>query len=106
MMAAPTVDDLGALLGRSVTDEQGQAVLQIVTSVVKAYTRDAGFVNGVPTDELRSVILTSAARLIAHPRQLGVSETLGPQSASFREGFVGFTVAERFVLDRYRVKAL
>jgi hypothetical protein len=97
--------ELGALLGRTVTQEQGNAVLAIVTSMAKAYTRDEGFTAGVPNDELRSVILSASARLIAHPRQLGMSENLGPESASWREGFTGWTVAELFTLNRYRKRA-
>lgn len=104
-MSAPTYTDLGALLGRSVTEVQGNAVIQVVTSMVNAYTRGEGFTSGVPNDELRAVVLTAAARLLAHPRQLGMAETVGPESVSYREGFTGFTVAELFTLNRYRKRA-
>lgn len=81
-MSAPTYTDLGALLGRSVTEVQGNAVIQVVTSMVNAYTRGEGFTSGVPNDELCAVVLTAAARLLAHPRQLGMAETVGPESVS------------------------
>lgn len=104
-MSAPTYSDLGALLGRTVTEAQGTAVIQVITSMVSAYTRGVGFIDGVPNDELRAVVLTASARLLAHPRQLGMAEALGPESASFREGFSGFSVAELFTLNRYRKRA-
>lgn len=105
-MATPTVVDLSAVLGRTVSAEQGGAVLSIVTAMVKAYTRGEGFdSDGAPNDELRAVVLTASARLLAHPRQLGMAEALGPESASFREGFSGFSVAELFTLNRYRKRA-
>lgn len=104
-MAAPTYSDLGALLGRTVTEAQGNAAIEVVTAMAQAYTRGQGFTDGAPNDELRAVILTASARLVAHPRQLGMSETLGPESASYREGFTGWTVSELFVLNRYRKRA-
>lgn len=104
MTAAPTSSDLAALLGRTVTPEQGAAVLQAVSGMVKAYVR--GGPGWQPNDELRSVILTCAARLVSHARQIGVSESLGPHSASWRESPVNFSLAERLTMDRYRRKAL
>lgn len=99
----PTVEDLSALLGRTVPAEQGEAVLSVATMAVRAYVR--GGPSWEPNDEESSVILTAAARLIAHPRQVDLSESVGPQSVSFRNGFQGFTLGERITLDRYRVTA-
>ena len=104
-MAAPTPAELGALLGRAVTSEQGVAVLQVVTSMARAYTRDAGFTDGTPNDEIRAVILTAAARLLSNPRGLLMDETVGPESVSYRSAFTGWTVAELFTLNRYRARA-
>lgn len=102
-MTALTVADLSALLGRNVPTPQGEAALSVVTMAVRAYVR--GGPSWVPNDEQASVILTAAARLIAHPRQIDMSESVGPQSASLRAGFQGFTLGERITLDRYRVTA-
>jgi hypothetical protein len=102
-MAAPTVSDLSALLGRPLPDEQGEAVLSVVTMAVRAYVR--GGVNWEPNAEQASVILTAAARLAAHPRQIGLSEAVGPESVDFRAGWYGFTLGERITLDRYRATA-
>ncbi len=104
-MPAATVVDLSALLGRTVSAEQGGTVLSIVTAMVKAYTRNEGFVDGVPNDELRAVILSAACRMVANPRGIDLAESVGPQSVSFRGAFTGWTVAESFTLNRYRKRA-
>ncbi len=107
---APTVADLTALLygasGTAVDSTQGAEVISTVTQLANAYTRGVGFTDGVPNSDIAAVILTAAARLLAHPRQLAVDETVGPDSASFRGGFTGWTVLEGIVLDRYRVRAV
>ena len=72
-----------------------------VTQMAKAYTRDGGFTAGVPNAEIASVITTAAARLVANPEQLG--STIG--TVSIRGAFNGWTLTERLVLNRYRIKA-
>lgn len=73
----------------------------VVTKMAKAYTRDGGFTAGVPNAEIAAVITTAAARLVANPEQL--SSTVG--TVSIRGGFSGWTLTERLVLNRYRIKA-
>jgi hypothetical protein len=102
-MAAPTVSDLSALLGRSVSAEQGGAVLSVVTMAVRAYVR--GGPAWEPNEEQAGVILTAAARLCSNPSGLDRSESVGPQAASWRNSFQGFTLGERITLDRYRITA-
>ena len=104
-MAAPTYLDLGALLGRPVDPTQGAAVLAIVTSQVSAYTRGEGFIDGVPNDDLRGVILLASLRVIANPEGIARSVTKGPESADLRGTFNGFTVGEQMTLNRYRVRS-
>lgn len=87
-------------------DDSGFIVLadqhvQIVTAMVRAYTRDQGFTGNVPNDELAAVITTATARLISNPEQL--DQTVG--AVSIRGGFQGFNLAETFVLNRYRRRA-
>ena len=117
-MAAPTRAELRKLLGKPFAYEDAQAdlVLSIITAMVKAYTRGRGFeditvvtlegeppeevstvIPDVPNDDMRVAILTASARLLSHPRQLGLSETYGPQSAFYREGFAGFAPRLRVV---------
>jgi hypothetical protein len=104
-MAAPTALDLGAFLGRTVSSGQGESVLQVATSQVRAYVRGQGFTDGVPNDELASVVLTLAARYFAHGRQIAMDEAVGPESVSYRSSPGSFTVAEIFTMNRYRVRS-
>lgn len=56
---------------------------------------------GEPNDELAAVITTAAARLLANPEQVDS----GVGSTWTRGSFQGWTLAELFVLNRYRVRA-
>jgi hypothetical protein len=110
-MAAPTSVDLGALLGQDFSDggegtDQAVAVLTIVSAMASSYTRGRGFTAGVPNDEIKAVILTASARLISNTTGLLYDEGEGPSQLSYRSAFSGWTVAELFVLNRYRVTAL
>jgi len=80
--------ELVALAGQSVT---------IITALARSYTRGGGFSNGNPADDLAAVITTATARLVANPEQLRV--TVGGVQT---DGFQGWTLAELFVLNRYR----
>ncbi|MBB2992359.1 hypothetical protein FHR72_003858 [Mycolicibacterium iranicum] len=104
-MAAPTVADLSALLNRPVPEVHGNAALRNVTVMAKAYTRDQGFSDGVPNEELAGVIVSAACRLVANPRGIDMAEARGPESVSFRGAFSGWSVPELFVLNRYRERA-
>lgn len=104
-VSAPTATDLGALMGRAVNSEQATAVLSIVTAMASAYTRGQGFTAGVPNGEIRAVILTAAARLASNTSGLLRDEAEGPSSVSYRSAFTGWTTAELYVLNRYRVRA-
>ncbi|BBX39808.1 hypothetical protein [Mycobacterium simiae] len=105
-MAAPRYFDLGELLGQNVGSHEGDAVLTIITAMARSYTRGRGFTAGVPNDEIRAVILTAAARLYSNRTGLLYDEVEGPSQISYRSAFSGWTVAELFVLDRYRVRAM
>lgn len=104
-MSAPTYSELGALLGQAVSQEQGTAVLAMISAMASAYTRGEGFNDGAPNSEIRAVILAAAARFISNPRGLLIDETEGPASVSYRSSFQGWTTGELYVLNRYRVRA-
>ena len=74
----------------------------VITAMVAAYTRGRGFDLGVPSDDLAAVITTASARMVANPEQLPTR--VG--SVEVRAGFQGFSLAETFVLNRYRKRAL
>ena len=103
---------MAAITGQTVADFLGQGndaslvtlaekSADVVTQMARAYTRDGGFTAGVPNAEIASVITTAAARLVANPEQLG--STIG--TVSIRGAFNGWTLTERLVLNRYRIKA-
>lgn len=104
-MAAPTTDDLGAFLGREIDAGQATAVLGIVSAMAAGYTRGQGFTEGEPGPDVRAVILSASARLIADTSQITSEEAMGPFSVSYRAGFDGWSAAELAVLNRYRVRA-
>mgnify|MGYP000243451297 FL=1 len=102
-----------AVAGQDVADFLGQGtdtalvalageVVPVITAMVSAYTRGRGFDLGDPSDELAAVITTASARMVANPEQLPTR--VG--SVEIRAGFQGFSLAETFVLNRYRKRAL
>ncbi|MBX7452284.1 hypothetical protein GR927_30230 [Mycolicibacterium sp. 3033] len=108
-MSVPTADDVLGLLRKSSDEVDGQvsAALAIVSAMASAYTRGRGFnMYGEPNPEISAVIITAAARLASNASQLSRSETTGPFSQDIRGSFQGWTLAEQFVLNRYRVRAM
>lgn len=77
-------------------------VVPVITAMVRAYTRTRGFIADEPNDELAAVITTASARMVANPEQ--IPSKVG--SVEIRGAFTGFTLAETFVLNRYRRTAL
>ena len=78
---------------------------QINTAMARGYTRDRGFENGEPADDLAAVIVTATARLLANPDQVPNDVTAGSFSKRTYAGFTGWSLAETFILDRYRKRA-
>lgn len=77
--------------------------LPIVTAMVSAYTRGKGFTAGEPADDLAAVIITSTARLVGNPT-LARSVAIDDYSSNLG-AFVGWTLPELAVLNRYRKRA-
>lgn len=104
-MSAPTGADVAAFLGQggdtTLAALAGQHVA-IITAMARAYTRGAGFNNDEPSEDIAAVITTATARLVTNPEQ---SEDLAIGSYRTKGGFQGWTLAELFVLNRYRKKA-
>lgn len=71
---------------------------EVLTQMVLAYTRGAGFSNGEPNDQIAAVIVAATARMLANPQQIA-SDVGG---VSTRGGFQGFNLAERMTLNRFR----
>lgn len=73
----------------------------IVTALARSYTRDNGFTGPEPAEDIAAVIVTATARFVANPEQVPYDTG----SVSMRGGFVGWSLAETFVLNRYRRRA-
>lgn len=97
-MTSPEVD---ALLAGEIA-----AIVPIVTTMAKAYTRGRGFDSNQPNAEIAAVITTASARLATNPGQLSHTDTAGPFGHTVNGGFSGWTLAEQFVLNRYRARAM
>ena len=82
------------------------AIVPLITLMARAYTRGQGFDDDDPNDEIAAVIATASARLAANPKQLSHTDTAGPYSENVVGGFTGWTLAEQFVLNRYRKRAM
>lgn len=91
------------LLGQDLPSTQVHAALQVVAAMAKSYCRQDW--NELP-DDVAAVVKTATLRLLTHPRQLRMSETMAMMSADHREGFTGWSIGELFVLNRYRVRAV
>ncbi len=78
----------------------GQHVI-IVTAMARSYTRERGFLGVEPAEDVAAVITTATARMLGNPDQTD----LRAGEVSVRGGFVGWTLAELFVLNRYRKRA-
>lgn len=75
----------------------------IVAAMARACTRGRGFdpLYGDPEDDVAAVITTATARLVSNPGQL--KGAAGP--FQMNGGFTGWSLAELFVLNRYRKRA-
>lgn len=105
MAYLPSGVDVAVFLGR--VDDQTLAALahqhvDVVTAMCRSYTRGNGFYDGREVaDDLAAVILTATARLVGNPEQHR-ADTVGPFASTHT---VGWTIAETFVLNRYRKRA-
>ncbi|WP_204806451.1 hypothetical protein [Mycobacterium riyadhense] len=103
-MAEVTEADVAGLLNTKISSPG--AAIPIITAMAKSYTRGRGFdADGNPNTEIAAVITTAAARLAANARQLNASTTTPDITSDKRTFFNGWTLAEQFVLNRYRVRA-
>jgi hypothetical protein len=83
-----------------------ELAVSIITAMARAYTRGHGFDDGEPNDELAAVITTATARFIGNPNQISMSQSSGPFTMDVRSYLAGWTLAELFVLNRYRRQAM
>lgn len=104
-MVAATAEQLNTLLGQQVDTTRLDAVLAVVKAMAATYTRGQGFTNGDPAEDLAAVILTASARLLVNPSQVPHRDRMGAVESDWRGGFIGWTLVELAVLNRYRERA-
>ena len=100
-------EQVAAFLGKpgdAATLATATQAIPVVTVMAKAYVR--GGADWEPNDEIDAVIVTATARVVANPTGLSHDITAGPFAHSIRGAFQGWTLAELFVLNRYRKRAL
>lgn len=98
-----TAADVAAYLGQGDDEEivaLAGAHLPVVTTFVKAYVRGNGFADGVPNDDLDTVIKSATARLTVNPEQ-NKRISVDDYSQTFTT-LDGFTLPELAVLHLYR----
>lgn len=103
-MATVTAQDVADFLGQGDNEELVALAgehLVIITAMARAYTRSGGFYAGEPNEEIGAVITTATARLLANPEQIDYS--VG--GTRLGRGFQGWSLAETFVLNRYRKRS-
>lgn len=104
LTALPTGQDVAAFVGQGENPEfiaLADQQVPIITAMARAYTRDKGFEADLVEEDLAAVIITATARLMANPDQVNYRSG----SVSFQSHFTGWSLAETFVLNRYRKRA-
>ena len=103
-MTAPTAKDVADFMGQG-DDPTVVALaaksLPLVTAMARSYTRGVGFHRDGPSEDLAAVITVATARMVANPEQADIHA--GEVTVS--GGFSGWSLAELFVLNRYRKRA-
>lgn len=82
------------------------AVVPLVTTMAKAYTRGQGFTGNEPNDEIAAAISTAAARLAANGPQLRRNKVDDVEWEAALAPAFAWSLAELFVLNRYRKRAM
>lgn len=109
---APGVDalDVANFLGQGDNEEVVSLAwehLPAITAMAYAYTRGGGFALDeygcmAANHDVAQVVKTATARLVANPEQLRYQAG----SIQINDSFRGWTLAETFVLNRYRRRAM
>lgn len=95
-----------ALCERDPGDPQVAEAVELVSALARDYTRGRGFTAAGPCASIQAVIVTAAARLAGNPRQTPYMVTAGSVTERSGPGFVGWSLAELAVLNRYRQRAV
>lgn len=90
----------------AVTQQDAEDAIGVVSAMVSAYCRGRErHPSGAPRAGIPEVVLTASARLVANPSQVMYRDQAGQVSRSRQSGFTGFSLAEQYVLNRYRKRS-
>ncbi len=106
LVPLPDGEQVAAFLGNQDTATVAIAAehVAVVTAMARSYTRDNGFtVDGLVAEDIAAAVVVATARLVGNPEQDRMS-TAGPFSTA-RTPFAGWSLAETFVLNRWRKRA-
>lgn len=106
MVNPPVPQELADLLGQAGDAEflavAGQAITT-VRALAYSYTRGMGFADGQVAEDIGAVLLMAAARFVNNP-EAHKREQLGDWQVT-PSPFVGWSLVELAVLNRYRERA-
>lgn len=97
---APRVARYVGRAGDQQTVETAAGQVPIVAEFVRGYTRDNGWDDDYPVPALRAVIVAATGRLVLNPEQ--VRQYSAGDYSETPAVLLGFTLAEQYVLNRYR----
>lgn len=91
-------------VGKGDPAAQDVELVNTIVGFARGYTRDVGFTEETVRDDLAAVIVAAASRLVVNPEQVERYQLADYAETPVR--FVGWTLAELAVLNRYRKRAL
>lgn len=89
-----------------VDQDTAQQCIDVVTAMVSAYCRGRERMSsGAAKPGISAVVLAASARLAANPLQVSYRDQAGSISRSRQGAFQGFSLAEQYILNRYRKRS-
>lgn len=83
-----------------------QQCIDVVSAMVSAYCRGRERMSsGAAKPGISAVVLAASARLAANPLQVSYRDQAGSISRSRQGSFQGFSLAEQYILNRYRKRS-
>lgn len=102
MVVAPTPADVAAFMGWPTDDDLIAPHLSSVTTFVRSFIGGRTFIGGQCAEDVAAVIVAATARSVSNP-----THAVRVEVGSYNEvptSFTGFTLVERSVLNRYRLR--
>ena len=89
-----------------IDQDTAQQCIDVVSAMVSAYCRGRERMSsGAAKPGISAVVLAASARLAANPLQVSYRDQAGSISRSRQGSFQGFSLAEQYILNRYRKRS-